>query len=535
MHRPDRAVAVIPDVSGVFPGFLIKSQLDRSLKARFEIHIKSYMGTGSPTVLLMCHLALCADLRIDIAFQYIRRKIRNAQLDHDANLAGELCYQRKTILSESPDRAEFAIGKRYAIGQFTGNTAVQSGLCLQGNRNSNATDTTDANEADLDLVQIQRFHQICFNAIVDICITVQFNRNLLFARGNIILDRGIFDFHLDEAAGTEFIQRLLDLDRSIQLNLTGCLALCPCTHGPFRNHRIQVLFTGVLIDIDDLRTFLRNEVCELGIHTALGFHGYIVQAFIHSAYINDCARGIILHGFSSVQTGDPLKVNRENTAFGQLHRTVVNGHFCARGLYFGAVRDLDHICSELIDTFKVLVNDPRVQNSNCIRDHNIDFSLGNGLFRQEGAFHQRKPSAVNCDLDIVGIGHFRRFPEIQFRFRVCLESKAEIHGGCCEFTSRRFFRTQTAAGWNIHHAKLHRQEHIVVVFRFAAQVTEIVIGIVVSLNGHGKCFDQCLKPLRPCHDYGHLSCVFCCIGIQCGQRNHAEDHHQRQQETDPSF
>ena len=78
MHRPNGTVAVIPDISGIFPGFYIHAQLHSSLKTRLEIHMKSCMRTCSITILFVGHLSLCADFCIDIAFQHIRRNVRNA-------------------------------------------------------------------------------------------------------------------------------------------------------------------------------------------------------------------------------------------------------------------------------------------------------------------------------------------------------------------------------------------------------------------------------------------------------------------------
>ena len=522
------------------------------------------MGTGSVIELLVGHLALGADFRIDIAFQGICGNVRNTQLHRNADLAGEFRHQREAVLLEALEQPEGSVREGHTLGQLAGNTSVQGCFGFHGQGNGNTANAIDSDEAQLDLIQLQRFRQIRLDAVVDIGVANQFHGHPLLRYGDLIFDFGILDLRLHIAADAIFAQGRPDLNGTVQLHLTGRVGgnfHSPAGHGLLSRHGIGIFLSGVLVHINDLSTLFRDKVRKLGIHRALGFHGFIVLGLVHSTHGNDSLEAGSSDTLRLVQAGNPLKVHDEHITCSDGHRIVVNYNARIGGLYPGAIGYLHHILSEGIHTVKVLVNHRSSQNSSCICGHNVCLSLGDGLFRQKCTIHQRKPAPVNGDLNIIGCRNGCRFAEGQHHIRVRLEAQAEIHGNSRKFTGRCCIRIQIAACGNVHNTKLHRQKHIVVVVRSAVQVDKVIVRVHLVLHRHGECFHQQLQPLGP----GHRDIPGRCRGFRClgffligicrnggsathflnldhfifycpgADGNHAAKHHKHQNQTDQPF
>ena len=139
------------------------------------------------------------------------------------------------------------------------------------------------------------------------------------------------------------------------------------------------------------------------------------------------------------------------------------------------------------------------QHLGGIGDHGGHFAVGDSLLGHELALDKRKPIAVHRNLRIVGIGKRRRVGEGIGRALLKLVAETEVQRMRRKLSCRRLVRFELRAGFLVDQAELGRYHNIPVVAVIGADITIIVVRIVVRFDRHVEGFSQLLQPLNTCH------------------------------------
>ena len=189
------------------------------------------------------------------------------------------------------------------------------------------------------------------------------------------------------------------------------------------------------------------------------------------------------------------------------------------------LRPLRHNYDALGKLYSVFSAACRVSRQHICRvvEHICCLRRRNGLFRHESAAGQRKPSAVDGHLDVVGVCNAAGLAESMARALVQLEAKRKIQRVSGKLARRRIIRPEWVSGLNIYQAKFHSQQYVLIVWIICSQITVIVVwhGARV-IHSHVESINDSGNPLST----SHFTRCGTCRDCACDKRQHK--HHGEQ-------
>ena len=481
------AVVTVPDLQFIFPRLidLLGAQHQFCVDLRINPAVKMQAAFGSFLGVVACN-TVDANAHAGRNFCIHQRNVGNGSLQGNANIQSRFHSNGEMGLVEvgmrNTELTMIIFHTRFKVRTIAdGNGAVQLNIRADGYLTKRANGVCTQNQRSL----VHMVGELCTKA--DRACDKGVTRNL--NNGIHCPQSGTLHLPMELHVG-QVNSNLYAFNGFGQMNFLDL--------GGIANQTNVAIFSTVIHDIDRFQTFCNLKVTKVTDFGAFRINADQIFTCIQLGNRHSVQPVVGSHRFRAIHKGNTVKIYRKQfTLIDCVHtrncQCPVIIHLCSCSFQHL------HFIGEDKAAFVFFVNNRLPQNGLCICQHGSHFRFGNRLFGLKRTVYQCQPFAVNRNLCVICVGHFRTVGEGIAYALFQLEAQTEVQGMRRKITSDRIIGSERQTCFQFHHTEFHRNQNVTVVFFLACQVTKIVIGVVVGFYRHFKSSNQLLYPLAACH------------------------------------